>query len=166
MLFRSGLAPSAIYRHFSNKQQVLFAALDIFRGLVLDNVAAVRKETPEALEQLHRLLLRQLRLIPRNATIMPRMAFADDSPGVASTGRDRVAEVLGDFLKAVAGIVRNGQQRGEIRRDVRADAIALMVFGLLQPAGLLWHLRRGRFNVARHVELGWQMLRKGIERTA
>ncbi len=158
-----GIAPSAIYRHFPNKEQVLLAALDLFRASVLDNVRAVREETPDALERLRRLLLRQVRLIPRSAMMMPRMAFADDSPGVAATGRDRVAAVLGEFLKAVADIVREGQRRGEIRRDASADAIALMVFGLIQPAGILWHLRRGRFNIPRQVAVGWRVLRSGLE---
>lgn len=159
---RVGIAPSAIYRHFAGKDDVLLAALERFRETVLDNVAAVRRETPRSLERLSRLVARQARLIRRNATIMPRLAFAEDSAGVASHARDRVAGVLGGFLDAVADIVREGQRAGEVRRDVPADVAALMLFGLLMPAGLLWHLRRGRFDVARHVTAGWRTLRRAL----
>lgn len=157
---RVGLAPSAIYRHFPNKDAVLAAALERFRDAVLKNVRTVCDETPKSLERLHRLLVRQARLIRDNATIMPRMAFAEDA---SARGRDLAASVLGEFLAAMTEIVREGQSVGEIRRDVSAGTVALMVFGILQPAALVWHLRRGQFDVARHVEEGWQTLRRGIQ---
>ncbi len=159
---RVHLAPSAIYRHFRGKDEILAAALERFRAQVLDNVRAVCAETPHALDRLERLLMRQARLIRGNATLMPRMAFAEDTPGIALSARDLVAGVLGDFLAAVAAIVAEGQRAGDIRADVPADTVALMFFGLVQPAAILWHLRRGRFNITRHVTGGWRTLRRAI----
>jgi AcrR family transcriptional regulator len=92
---RVGIAPSAIYRHFPGKDDVLVAALERFRQTVLDNVAAVRRETPRSLERLRRLVARQARLIRRNATIMPRLAFAEESAGVAAHARRRMSFIAG-----------------------------------------------------------------------
>ena len=92
---------------------------------------------------------------------MPRLAFGDD-PSRTAKWRGRVAPVLGEYLGAVADIVRQGQRQGEIRRDVRADTVAVMVFGLLMVPAILWHIRGGGVNVERHVESGWRTLRRAI----
>ena len=50
---RVGVAPSAIYRHYSSKDAVLDAVLDLVSQRLEDNVKAVRHETPDPLERLH-----------------------------------------------------------------------------------------------------------------
>lgn len=47
---RVGLVPSAIYRHFKNKDQVIDAILDLIRERLLRNVKVVTKETIDVLE--------------------------------------------------------------------------------------------------------------------
>ena len=42
---RIGLVPSAIYRHFKGKEQVIDAVLEHIRGMLVDNVEAVCAET-------------------------------------------------------------------------------------------------------------------------
>ncbi len=159
---RVGLAPSAVYRHFHGKDDILVAAIERFRDMVLANVRAVCIESPSALERLHRLLRRQEKLIRHNAPIMPRLAFGDD-PTRGAKWRRRVAPVLGEFLSAIADIVTQGQREGEIRRDVPPDTVALMLFGLLMVPTILWHLRGGvGVNIERHVESGWRTLRRAV----
>lgn len=58
-----GLAPSAIYRHFSNKEEVLDAVVDVLRQRLLHNVRIVTGEFENPLEQLKRLLAIHVRLI-------------------------------------------------------------------------------------------------------
>ena len=47
-----GLVPSAIYRHFDGKDQVLDLVLDQIRRRLLDNVRAVQAETADPVEAL------------------------------------------------------------------------------------------------------------------
>ena len=159
---RVGIAPSAIYRHFKSKDEVLVAALDMFRSILLRNIEEVCAETPVALDRLKRLLLRQAVMIRENAAIMPRLVFSEDATTYA-TLRPKAFGVLQLYLEKVGAIIRGGQSDGTIVRDLPPDTIALMMFGILVPAGILWHVTEGRFNVTRHVELGWQTLRRSIE---
>src|SRR5512140_198989 len=63
---RVGVVPSAIYRHYNSKDEVLDAVLDLIRGRLLANVKAVCEASTEALDRLHRLLARHVRLLCEN----------------------------------------------------------------------------------------------------
>src|SRR5450756_2159291 len=57
---RIGLVPSALYRHFKGKEDVIEAVLQHIRDSLQQNVRVVRDETPDALERLRRLLMLSL----------------------------------------------------------------------------------------------------------
>src|SRR3989304_7015229 len=74
---RVGLVPSAIYRHFRSKEQMLDAALDFIRERLMQNVSAVCEETKDPLERLKRLSMRHARLI-RESQALPRIVFSEE----------------------------------------------------------------------------------------
>jgi hypothetical protein len=39
---------------------------------------------------------------------------------------------------------------------------ALLFLGIVVPAGILWHLTEGGFDVTRHAERAWQIYRRAI----
>ena len=72
-----GLVPSALYRHFKGKEEMVDAALEIIRRKLLGNVDAVCKETEDPLERLRLLLGRHLEMIQDHQAI-PRIIFSED----------------------------------------------------------------------------------------
>lgn len=158
---RLGLVPSAIYRHFGGKDEMVAAALAQFRDRMLENVRAVRAESPVALERLEGLLDRHVRMI-RDNIAMPRVVFSDDACAPGSAGRARVAGNLKAYLDGVAGIIREGQSAGELRRDAEPATLAVMFLGLIMPAAILWHLTEGGFDVTRHAAQSWKVFRRAV----
>jgi AcrR family transcriptional regulator len=57
-----GLVPSARYRHFASKDEMLNAVLECIAGRIRNNIHDVCEETEDAVERLHRFLLRQFRV--------------------------------------------------------------------------------------------------------
>jgi hypothetical protein len=49
---------------------------------------------------------------------------------------------------------------------VDPETAALLFLGLIQPAGVLWFLTDGEFDVTRHVQRAWKTLLRGIEEPA
>ena len=47
-----GLVPSAIYRHFLAKSEIIDAVLELIRELLLANVAAVKQQAPNPVDAL------------------------------------------------------------------------------------------------------------------
>ena len=60
---RVGIVPSALYRHFKSKDDVLDAVLELLRTRLLSNVSQTRKETPEALPRLKSLMMRHVHML-------------------------------------------------------------------------------------------------------
>ena len=156
-----GLVPSAIYRHFRNKDELLEAVLDLIQNKMIGHVIAVCEETQDPLERLESLLKRHLRVIHKRQAL-PRMIFSDDFSVHHPERKTRVYEVITKYLDSVAEIVLKGQQSGQIRRDINPGTVSIMFLGLIQPAGILWHLSNGTFDVTRHEEDAWRIFRECI----
>jgi len=156
-----GIVPSAIYRHFQSKGKVLDAILDLIRERLVGNVEAVRRETPEPMERLRRLLMRHARLIRENRGI-PHILFSDDFYTGHPTRRAKFYRGLREYLAGVARIVREGQLAGEVRREIDPRTVSVMFLGLVQPAAVLWHLSDGRFNVMAQARNAWRVMEEAI----
>jgi AcrR family transcriptional regulator len=158
---RVGLTPSAIYRHFASKDALLDAVLDRMRERLHGAIAASRAETTDPVEALHRLLVRHTQLVRRNRAL-PRIVLSDDYHIGHPERRRRLLGVFSGYLDGVSGIVRQGQRLGRIRADVDARALAILFLGLIQPAGVLWTLSDGRFDVTGQVRAAWPVFEQAI----
>lgn len=159
---RIGLVPSAIYRHFENKDQMLDAAIDHIGEMLLTNVRIVCEETSGPVERLHRLLMRHIRLIRENVGI-PRVVFSEEVYNGHPERKAKVYAMISKYLDRVAEIVREGQEQNRIRRDVDPKTVALMFLGLVQPVAILWHMSEGKLDVTKHAEKAWKVFSGAIQ---
>ncbi|MGE5175417.1 MAG: TetR/AcrR family transcriptional regulator [Hyphomicrobiales bacterium] len=153
---RVGLSPSAIYRHYTGKDQMLDAALDHLREVFLGNVAAGRAETEDPMERLRAVVRRHLAFFLENIAL-PRIIFSDESIAARPHRRARVYGIVRDYLGAIAEIIRDGQDRGLLGRRVDPETGALLFMGTVQPAGFLRLLSGGEFDIAAHLERAWPL---------
>ncbi len=157
-----GLVPSAIYRHFASKDQVLDATLEHLGHRLLSNIHLAAEETDDPVERLRRLLTRHVRLIRENQAI-PRVIFSEGIYGDRPERKARVHGIITRYLDHIATFVREGQRAGRIRADLDPRVTAVTFLGLILPAAVLWHLSDGGFDVRRQSERAWKIFRAGIE---
>lgn len=158
---RVGLVPSAIYRHFAGKDDLLDAVIALIRERLHRNVEVAMEQTPDALDRLRHLLLAHVRVIRENKGIL-RLVFADELHRGQPESKARIYEMVGSYLKKVAAIVARGQQEGSIRQDLDPATAAVMFLGLIQPAAILWHLSGGEFDVTKQVQKAWPVFLSAI----
>lgn len=156
-----GFAPSAIYRHYRSKDQMLDAVLELMRERLHGAVARSRAESCDPFEVLHHLLLRHLRLIRENRAV-PRILLSEDFRADRPQRRERLVVLFGGYLESVAEIIREGQDAGVIRGDVSARSLALLFLGLIQPAGLLWSVSDGRLDLIRNARATWPIFEQAL----
>jgi AcrR family transcriptional regulator len=161
---RIGLVPSALYRHFKGKDEVIEAVLQHIRDSLQENVRIARAETSDSLEQLRRLLMRHLAMVRDNAAL-PRIVFSEDVYAGRPARRARMFGGIRRYLDDVAAIVQQGQTDGQIRPDVDPQTVATLFLGLIQPGAILWHMSDGAFDVTRHAERGWRLLSETLRAT-
>lgn len=162
---RVGLVPSALYRHFKGKDDVLDATFGLIQNKLLDNVRAVREETDDAVEQLHGLLMRHVRMIRENRGI-PQIIFSQDFYVGHPARRGRVYQGIRSYLAQVAQIIQHGQEAEQIDCHIDPDVASVMFLGLVQPSAILWHLGDGDFDVTRQAQRAWPLFQRAIQNGA
>jgi AcrR family transcriptional regulator len=161
MAERVGVVPSAFYRHFKSKEEVLDAILNQLRNKLLANVAAVREETNEPIERLKRLMERHVRLLAENQVI-PQIVFSDSLYAGHMERKNRVREVVSAYLGEVQKIVKQGQKDGTILAVISPETVAVMFLGMILPTAVIRNVSGGKFNVKRHLEKAWPIFKRGI----
>ncbi len=162
---RVGLVPSGIYRHFKNKDEILLAVLDRIEARMSANVEAASEETPDPVDRLRSLLMRHVRFI-REGRAIPRIIFSDDFHSGHPERKTRVEKIFKNYLERIGGFVRQGQDEGRIRGELDPGTIAMMFLGIVVPAGILWHVTEGGFDVTKHAERAWQVFCRAISTEA
>jgi len=140
---------------------MILAALDRIEARLQANIHAAAEESSDPLEQLRILLMRHVRVI-REGRAVPRIVFSDEAHSGHPERLARVHQIVGAYLGRLAELVRQGQAEGAIRPDVDPSTAALMLMGIVVPAGILWHLTDGGFDVTKHAERAWQAFRRAI----
>ncbi len=151
-----GLAPSALYRHFKNKDAILSAILEHIREKMYKNVEHVRRKRDNAIDRLQELLSLHENLICQHQGI-PRIVFSDELWGQERIKRQRMYLIVSGYLLELEAIIREGQSKNEINPDLNPEAVARMFFGIVQPAALLWHMSEGTFDVSGHFTAAWPL---------
>ena len=157
-----GLVPSALYRHFKGKEEMVDAALEVIRRKLLGNVDAVCKETEDPLERLRLLLGRHLEMIRDNQAI-PRIIFSEEVYAEYPNRKMKVYHLVRTFLSKVETIVRLGQKTGQIRKNFEPKMVSVLFLGLFQPAAVLWYLSDGRYDVDRHIHRVWPIFKEAVK---
>jgi AcrR family transcriptional regulator len=158
---RVGLVPSAIYRHFKGKDQIIDATLELIFARLLENVTKVRREVSDPFERLKQILVRHVGLILENHAI-PRIIFSEEVYSGNSDRKARLHRNIEAYLMKISEIVRQGQQDKHIRNDVDPATISVMFLGIIQPAAILWHISDESFDVAKHVEKAWKIFKEAL----
>ena len=158
---RVGLVPSALYRHFSSKQEILQAAIQLIAQRAKENIREVRRRTPNSLSRLELLLGGIIKMI-RELQAMPRIIFSEGMSSDHPEVKQQAHELLKGVLQGIEEIVSDGQERGEIRTDFDSKSLAVMFWGMIPASVILWHVSDGEFDVTRQAQKSWELFRDGI----
>jgi len=151
-----GLVPSAVYRHFKNKSEIVSTVLQLIQARLNQHYQKVIQQNLEPVEKLKLLLSRHVELIGNNNAI-PRIIFSEEVIGGMPEKQRQLYGIIRDVIHNVAVIVKEGQKKGTIRRDVPAENIAVSFLGMIQPAAIIWNLSDGEFDLVRHSKNAWEL---------
>lgn len=144
----AGLTKGAIYYHFKNKEDLLFAAVTNRVGQFERRVATDLKlvaDAPTALREVARLCLDHATKSNHRRMIVTLMVEAiDTNPRLEAEFR-AVMQRFRDFLKR---IVQRGQKSGQFRRDVDAAIAAEVYAGAIMGAEIQYYQDPKKINLA------------------
>jgi AcrR family transcriptional regulator len=152
---RVGLVPSALYRHFKGKEEILEATIGLIRERLLEIIRMIREQTPFPLEQLHLLMEHHIRMI-QEFQVIPRIILSDEMLSTPLGKKSTSYKFIGHYLDQVAEIVAEGQRRLEIDPGLNPQTVSVIFLGLIQPPVILWTLSKGKFPLSRHMKKAWE----------
>jgi TetR/AcrR family transcriptional regulator, fatty acid metabolism regulator protein len=155
------LAPSAIYRHFGGREEVLDAALEIFSDKFHGLVEQARDRADCPLDVLKALIESHAAMIARGR-FLPQMLLTSEMINGNKDRRARILQIFAGYIRNIEVIVQEGQREGVIRKDSDAQTIALLFAGMIQPAALLQHTAGSKLNVKKHVENVWLLFHRAV----
>ena len=158
---RIGLVPSAIYRHFKSKDDVLDMILDFIQERLFANIRIVCEETSEPMKRLQYILKGHVQTLRENQAI-PRIIFSEDVFSGNVKRKNKVYGIINGYLARLNKIIRDGQEKGVIRSDTNSKTVALMFLGMVQPGVILWFLSDGKFDILKHSEKNWKLFMEAI----
>ena len=157
-----GIVPSALYRHYKGKREIVGIILDRLKEMMHSNLKTARGDSPDPCARLKLLLDRHFAML-RMSPGIPRLVFSDDLGSRYPSQRVKVLGILVEFMGGVESIVQEGQASGCLRADIQAAAIARLYLGLIQSSSLMWYLSGGRIDPEQGKEEVWRVFEKALK---
>lgn len=155
-----GLTPSALYRHYEGRDQIVSAAYSLVGQAMRENLRTIEREDGPPLTRLRHLLDRHVSLLMKNPGI-PRLVFSEQTYGDPARSRDTYAAVR-SYLSIVASLLAQAQKAGEISAEVDPAAAATLFLGIIQPQAVLWQMSGEAFDLRATTERAWELLLRGL----
>lgn len=121
-----GMSKSGLFAHFRSKEDLQLAVIDAARALFIQEVILPAEAAAHGVRRLGRLVETWLSYAQRNVFRGGCFFFAaslefDNRPGPV---RDRIRELMTQWLKLLESEIRRAKERGEIRPDADEGQLA------------------------------------------
>jgi len=150
-----GLVPSAVYRHFKGKEEILDAAVESVEQQLAENIDRACGNGSEPVACLKTLFDLHLKMIMENRGI-PRLVFSDELYSHHPDRKRRIHRALSRYLGQIQALVKRAQAQGKMNRTYPPATWSYLFLGLVQPAAVLWHLSDGRADVLQQAAGAWE----------
>ncbi|MBI4666998.1 MAG: TetR/AcrR family transcriptional regulator [Nitrospinae bacterium] len=152
---QSRMSEANLYRHFKGKDDILRATLEKVWRDIMGNLSKAAEEARPPSEALKLFIQRHFEYVEKNRAV-PKIIFSDEIHVLNAGLRRALNANMGKVSWAMGQIIREGQEKGEFRDDVRAEELAMMFIGLGQSVALRWSLGGRRESIR---EMGLSMWR-------
>ena len=155
---RAGMSLHTIYRHFGDKEKLLFAFIDDWLVDLRDEVAIALQGLESPREKLRKALWCHLDYYQRN----PKVGRALFMTVPMHTWMSTETFARRDFIGMLIGVLREGQKSGAISDAISIQTILDLLVGALVRAFVMWQYRREEYSLIEQLDPLFRLLWGGI----
>lgn len=141
-----GFSESAIYRHYENKIQILVAILDFFKENTEKLFLTEKNAQTDTLTKIDHLFINQFTIFTASPSYVA-VIFSEDIFRNETILIEKVAEIMNTNMNTLISILTAGQENGEIRSDIEATHLAIIIMGSLRLFVKKWQMADFSFNL-------------------
>jgi AcrR family transcriptional regulator len=141
-----GFAESAIYRHYENKIQILLAILDFFRQNTAMFFINQLNSNANALQKIEILFQNHFAKFTASPSLVA-VIFSEEIFRNEKELSEKVTEIMNGNIANLKTIIEAGQSAGEIRADIEAAHMAVIILGSLRMFVKKWQMSNYNFNL-------------------
>ena len=157
-----GLAEGALYRHFESKVDILLGILTMFKAN--KSMALKQMQSSSEIDALAKLQsLFQERFAQFNAN--PAIAAVIFSEEIFQNDKqlsEEVFQIMQESQEVIRRVIENGQQAGQMRTDISAKQLSLLITGALRLIVTQWRLSGFAFDLQREGNKLWKSIKQII----
>jgi len=150
-----GISEANLYRHFKNKQEILYETIETIGKGLSTNVEKVFKYDMNPVDKLEKVFILHLKYIEKNEGI-PRLAFSDEIHMGQKEIKDRLSSFINSYTDKLSILVKEGQKMDLIRKDITPKSAALIIIGIVQVTALRWSLSGFSFSLVAEGKKLWK----------
>ncbi len=141
-----GFSESAIYRHYENKIEILVAILNYFKENTERLFTAELNAEGDGLTKINHLFQNQFRIFSNSPSLVA-VIFSEELFRNEAVLVKKVSEIMDNNFVTLTRIIKAGQEKNELRADVDAEHLAIVVMGTLRLFVKQWQMSGNSFNL-------------------
>lgn len=158
-----GISEPAIYRHFGSKIDIILAILSYFENLTLliSQKAFIQKGSSlEKIENFFDGLMDEFSKSPSLAKVI----FSEEIFQNDRRLSEKVLSIMKGHHRKILEIIKDGQNRGEVRKDIEEKYVAMIIIGTFRLLITRWRLANFDFNLKEEGREVFRSIKKIIEK--
>jgi len=156
-----GVSEGALYKHFKSKNEIIMLLLRLFQQTFLDIydlTTSVSETSIEKLENIFREKFRRVACCPELVVVMDAMDLFKGNPGFTN----KFMKLLDTYKTNLLRVIVEGQATKEIKPDIEAEHIYLMIIGSIHFLMKKWARMNNDFDIEKEGEKLWVSVKECI----
>jgi len=135
-----GISEPAIYRHFESKTAILITILDNFKEMASFMGAAMKDNNSPAMDKVEFMFTQIIGIFIETPSFIS-VIFSEEIFRNEQILKEKIIEIMDQNEQTIEQIISSGQERGELRIDIDAKTLALIIMGTLRFRIKQWDLK-------------------------
>lgn len=158
---RIGISDAALYRHFTNKQEIVLAMIETVGRNLTVNISSAVSNIENPVDKLKEILHIHLGYLEQNKGI-PRLIFSEEVHQNDPVLRKAVLKMVNHYLDLIRGILLRAKDNGQVKPDINIEATAIAFLGLVQATAFIWSLSGFEFSISDRAPALWRAFAESV----
>lgn len=146
MAHKIGITEPAIYRHFKNKIEILISVLDLFKNNTEQIFEIEIANKQGAIAKIEHLFTSHISSFTKSPSLVS-VVFSEEIFRNEAILVEKIKEIIEKNHGILRELISKGQREGEIRTDLTANQLAIIIMGTLRLFVKKWQLSNCNFNL-------------------